>query len=465
MLFILTIISAGLLTAANYNGDLYFLSWFALLPFLYHLFVIKKNKLSYQEIFYSGWKLGFWILVFSANFLYHSIELYTDAPFIIIILLLVIPFLFLSLIYGIFFILYFYLQRKLFSLSEFNSLLFASVWTVMELTRYYLLGFFPIANPAYTQIEFLSFIQLAEIGGIWILSFILIYFNSLLFQFFSQKKSKNIFIIGLLFLVIFNFNHFYQPENYYQVDGAAAEDIEIGIITTQIKQEQKWKAEQLEQNIELTLNATSKLNQTRLIIAPETNLSFDFYTDRGYRENFLKQVSLKFKTPLQIGSLAGKYSVNGRYNSSFLISDTGKVVSRYDKNHLLYFGETYPFIQLLNQYTPYNFSNLKAGEEQIIFKSKDLQWKTVICSEILYPSYVKVRASELDFIVNQTNEAWFKDNKLLKNIMWQAAVLRAVENGIPVIKVGNQSHNGIIYPSGEYKKVGAQENYNILKLN
>lgn len=459
---ILTVLSAALLTAANYYGDLYFLSWAALLPFLYYLFVLKNGEITYRKIFFNGWNLGFWILLFSGNFLYHSIKLYTSAPMLIIILLLILLFSLLSLIYGLFFLLYFYLQRRVFIQNKFRPFVFSLCWTLFEFSRHYLLSFFPIANPAYTQAEFLSFIQLAELGGIWLLTFVLILGNGLLFQLVFQKNYKNIFVIGLLFIIIFSFAYTRQQINY---PDQRAEAVKIGIITTEIDQKRKWSSAQLDRNIKLTLNAAAELNQTQLIIAPETNLSFDFHADHDYRQQFLDKLAAEFETPIQIGSLAAKDSINGRYNSSYLISKSGEIISRYDKNLLLYFGETYPYQKNLNKYTPYKFSSLNAGEKSILFENKNLQWKTVICSEILYPSYVKPGNADVDFIVNQTNEAWFNNSRLLKNIMWQAAVLRAVENRIPVIKTGNQAHSGVIYPSGKYQKVDSAEFYHILRVN
>jgi apolipoprotein N-acyltransferase len=463
---ILTALTAALLTAANYFTKLYFLVWIGFLPFLYYTYIMKRDELNYKFIFYNGWHLGFWILVFTANFLYHSIKLYTGASFFGIIIILILLFSFLALIYAVFFLGYFYLQQNLITNKRFCPFLFALCWTVMEISRYYLLSFFPLANLAYTQTEFLSFIQLAEIGGIWILSFILVFINALLFQLIFQKKLKNIVTIGILFLVIFSFANFkLQPEQKSINNLKGDRNIEIGIITTEIEQNQKWTLEQLDQNIDLTLEAFSDLKKADLIIAPETNITFDFYANRDYRKEFLKKIAVKAESSIQIGSLAGKDSVSGRYNSSFLISESGKIISRYDKNHLLYFGETYPFLELLNRFTPYNFSSLNAGKEEAIFRTKNLKWKTVICSEILYPSYVKLAAKEVDFIVNQTNEGWFNNNRLLKNIMWQAAVIRAVENRVPVVKTGNFSYNGIIYPSGEYKKLTSDKIYHLLKLN
>ncbi|MGM0500548.1 MAG: apolipoprotein N-acyltransferase [Bacillota bacterium] len=466
MVVILTALTAALLTAANYFPNLYILAWIGFLPFLYYIYIMRADELNYKLIFFNGWHLGFWILAFTANFLYHSIKLYTGASFFLIIIILILLFSFLALIYAFFFLAYFYLQQNLFTNKRFSPFLFALCWTVMEISRYYLLSFFPLANLSYTQTEFLSFIQLAEIGGIWILSFILVFINSLLFQLIFQKKLKNIVTIVILFLAIFSFANFkVQPEqkNINNVNGDR--NIEIGIITTEIDQNQKWTLEQLNQNIELTLGAVSDLKKAELIIAPETNITFDFYANRIYRKEFLKKIAAAAESSIQIGSLAGRDSVSGRYNSSFLISESGKIISRYDKNHLLYFGETYPFLELLNRFTPYNFSSLNAGKEEVVFRTKNLKWKTVICSEILYPSYVNPAAEEVDFIVNQTNEGWFNNSRLLKNIMWQAAVIRAVENRVPVIKTGNYSYNGIIYSSGKYKKITSDKNYHLLKLN
>jgi len=461
--FILTVLSAFLLTAANYYGNLYFLSWISLLPFFYYIFILKDEEMTYPKIFFSGWNLGFWILIFSGNFLYHSIKLYTSAPALIIVLLLIGLFLLLALIYGIFFLLYFYLQQRLFIQNKFRPFLFALCWTLLELSRHYLLGFFPVANPAYSQVEFLSFIQLAELGSVWILVFVLILFNALLFQLFFKQKYKNIFVLALILIIIFAYSYTGEHDNFAGAE--TAETIKIGIITTAIDQEEKWTSEQLNKNLELFLKSASELNQTQLIIAPETNLTFDFKADSYYRDKFLKQIKLEFKTPVQIGSLAAKDEQKGRYNSSFLISASGEIMGRYDKNLLLYFGETYPYLEQLNKYTPYNFSSLNSGSGKKIFKSKNIKWRTVICSEILYPEYVKAASEEVDFIVNQTNEAWFNNSRLLKNIMWQAAVIRAVENRITIIKTGNQAFNGIIYPSGTYKKVDQSDNYHILEFN
>lgn len=466
MTVIVPIVSAALLTAANYYPSLFFLSWIGFLPFLYFIFILKKGQLDYKKSFLMGWNLGFWILVFSSNFLYYSIEMYTELSFFLIAFVLLLLFLLLSLIYGLFFTIFFYLQQKSLANKQFNPILFAVIWTLMEFVRYHLFYFFPLANLAYTQAEFLSFIQLAEIGGVWILTFIIVLLNALIFKLIFYKNYKNAFITACIFLLIFTFgDHRVQTISESSSQNDRIQNLKIGIITSRIDQNKKWDLKQLKQNIQLTLDAFSNLEGAELIISPETNITFDFHANQEYREDFLNKIATEFDKPVQIGSLAGKNFTSERFNSSFLISPAGKIISRYDKNLLLYFGEKFPYEDTLNRYIPYNFSSLNAGQKKHIFKYGHLKWKTVICSEILYPDYVRAETKNIDFIINQTNEAWFKDSGLLKNVMWQAAVLRAVENRKTVIKTGNYSHNGIIYPSGNYKKTDSDQNYHLLKLN
>lgn len=463
----LLIITAGFLyTAPLYYPQFYFLSWFSLLPLLYYLFKLKKDRLSYKKFFITGWLFGIIVLIFSANFLYYAVKLYTDANFLIIIFLLILLFSLLALSYGLFFLIYIYLQDFIFENKLFSPFFFAFMWTLFEFFRHHILFFFPLANPAYTQAEFLSFIQLADPFGIWFLTFVLILINSLFFKFTLKRKYGNLAIILIIFLFIFTYGQ--TKISYYDKLSAASEaEIRVGIITTNIAQKDKWSAAQLDKNIKILINSAEFLNQSELIIAPETNITFDLNSNLTYQKRLLKKISKNFNTPILLGSLASKKGSSGKFNSSFLINPGGEIIKRYNKNLLLYFGENYPsFLEnILNNFSKYNFSSLNRGQNSGYFKYKDLSWKIVICSEILTPEYTKLDSDSLDFIVNQTNEAWFNNSKILKNTMWQAAVIRAVENRTPVIKTGNQSFNGIIYASGKYFKSDYKAKYQILKFN
>lgn len=514
MSYLLIILSACLLNTANYFPSLYLFSWIGFLPLFFvfeqsldsrqklrlssrkkdflSLFFDMKSYISNNRIFFKGWVFGLFYTALSAKFLYHSIYLYTNLNFLIIFMILFLFFSLLALIYAVFFKLYFS------AFDELRPLYFSAVWLIFTFLRYKLLHFFPIGFLAEAQAEFLRFIQLADLGGIWLLTFLLVLVNSMLYQILFKRKGKYLYITALLLLLLLIFSYgeyallkYQSPsplviEN--QADSAAntaadsetflsrflsgyitsviTEEAELGIITTDIPQQEKWRSNNISSNTEKTLAAAAELQQSRVIFAPETNITYDI-TQHSRREEFLEQTAAHFDLPLQIGSMAVKEEAQGKYNSSFLISSSGEIIARYDKNRLVYFGEIFPFESILSEITfnRYSFNSLKSGDQIKIFREENLSWKTMICSGILYTDFAVQKIGEVDFMVNQTNEGWYRNDRVLKNMMWNNAVLRAVETRRSVIKAGNQAHDGLIYPSGHYLKTADNQLYHNLNAD
>lgn len=142
-------------------------------------------------------------------------------------------------------------------------------------------------------------------------------------------------------------------------------------------------------------------------------------------------------------------------------------MQRYNKNRLVYFGEVYPFEDLLTTLTFnfYSFNSLNSGDQITIFEAEGLKWKTIICSEILYTDFAVQKIGEADFIVNQTNEGWYRNDIVLRNLMWNNAVLRAVETRRSILKPGNIADDGLIYPSGQFLKTSSNKNYHNLRVS
>lgn len=514
MSYLLIILSACLLNTANYFPGLYLFSWVGFLPLFFvfeqsldtrqklrlssrkkdflSLFFDMKSYISNNRIFFKGWVFGLFYTALAAKFLYHSIYLYTNLNFFIIFMILFLLFSLLALIYAVFFKLYFS------AFAELRPLYFSAAWLIFTFLRYKLLHFFSIGFLAEAQAEFLRFIQLADLGGIWLLTFLLVFVNGIFYQILSKRKGKYIYITALmlLFLLIFSYGEYalikyqspsrpeMQAENYNDLNNTSeqksippsflskyitpliTEETELGIITTNIPQQEKWRSNNINSNTEKTLAAAAELQESRIIFAPETNITFDITQDRR-SEDFLRQTAVRFDVPLQIGSMAVREEAQGKYNSSFLISTSGDIIGRYDKNRLVYFGEIFPFENILSEITfnSYSFNSLKAGEEIKIFSTEDISWKTMICSEILYTDFAVQKIGETDFIVNQTNEGWYRNDRVLNNMMWNNAVLRAVETRRSVIKAGNQAHDGIIYPSGRYLKTADNQLYHNLNVD
>jgi apolipoprotein N-acyltransferase len=135
------------------------------------------------------------------------------------------------------------------------------------------------------------------------------------------------------------------------------------------------------------------------------------------------------------------------FNSSFLINPGGEIVSRYCKRNLVIFGEYIPLVRWLpfiKWFTPIT-GGFASGDRVVKFdveRRKDSPGKpvhtaTLICFEDIFPHLVREYVDDdTDFLINMTNNGWFGESAA----QWQhaaAAVFRAVENGVPLLRCSN----------------------------
>lgn len=138
-------------------------------------------------------------------------------------------------------------------------------------------------------------------------------------------------------------------------------------------------------------------------------------------------------------------------------TSTNVTLQVYGKQHLVPFGEFIPFdkwIPVLQKLSPIGIS-IWPGEAKTLELTLNRPGGTsvriapLICFEDTDPSLAR-KAAQLgaQAIVLITNDSWFSYSQETVQHAWQA-VLRAIETGVPVIRVGNSGVTGIIYPSGQ----------------
>ncbi|MCF8001589.1 MAG: apolipoprotein N-acyltransferase [Halanaerobiales bacterium] len=434
----LVFLSGILIISPFFNPNLYFLSWIAFLPFLYSIY---SN--NFKKIFLKGWFLGFIILTGVGYPLYYPIRSFSGFNPLIVSFVLILTFGILSLIYGLWAKIFSFLHEA----NNFNPFLFSFTWLSIEIIRHKIMVFFPLGYIGYTQANFNKLIQIADLGGVFLIGFLILLVNSLLFKILISKKYKYMIYLSVIIIFVFSYG-IYQINVYENMNN----NIKLGIIQTNVEQSEKWKKQNIEEYMNLIIKSRDVFEGVDLIVSPESALTFDINRDNKYRKEILKRIE-NINKYFQIGFLATKGNENGYYNSAYLISPSGSILNRYDKNKLVLFGEKVLFPDLISKFTGYNLKSLKSGKSIDIFKTPVAQWKTVICSEILYPEYLSQQNNKVDFIINQSNEAWFEDNRSLQNQMVASLVLRAVENRKSIIKAGNKTYGGIVYPSGKREKI------------
>ena len=140
-------------------------------------------------------------------------------------------------------------------------------------------------------------------------------------------------------------------------------------------------------------------------------------------------------------------------NSAYLISETGETLSRYDKMHLVPFGEFVPFRKILFfiEKLVVMIGDFGRGREATVMETAGNKAGVSICYELIFPDLIRQAVKNgANFLVNITNDAWFGKSAASYQHMSMGA-LRAVENRVPIVRVANTGISGTIESTGNLR--------------
>ena len=140
------------------------------------------------------------------------------------------------------------------------------------------------------------------------------------------------------------------------------------------------------------------------------------------------------------------------YNSVYVIDHDGNVLSVYDKLHLVPFGEFLPFQDLMEKIGFEQLTKVQGGFIPGTRRhSMDVPGAPrvlpLICYEAIFPGNVVDRNDRPGWIVNLTNDGWFGISTGPYQHLQQAR-LRAIEQGLPVVRAANTGISAVIDPMG-----------------
>ena len=140
------------------------------------------------------------------------------------------------------------------------------------------------------------------------------------------------------------------------------------------------------------------------------------------------------------------------YNSAFLVSPSGSLVGRYDKIHLVPFGEYVPLSEILffvGSSLGEGIGNFKSGKEIHTLSMPRGRFGVLICFEIIFPDLCrKFVKNGAEFLVTITNDAWFGETSAPYQHL-AIASFRAVENRVFIPRAANTGISAIIDPRGK----------------
>ncbi|MES4785667.1 MAG: apolipoprotein N-acyltransferase [Nitrospiraceae bacterium] len=242
--------------------------------------------------------------------------------------------------------------------------------------------------------------------------------------------------------------------------------ISIGLVQPNIDQAQKWDRAYVRETLDRYRRLTAQVtDHADLIIWPEASTPFLFEQEREYRAEVAAMLQ-PHTAPLLLGSPALRYYPSGRpylLNSAYLFSSEGEILGRYDKRHLVPFGEYVPlrsvlfFLDKLVE----GIGDFEAGTVPAILalpapsqnssgmtKEQSAKFGVVICFEVIFPDLVREFARDgAEFMVTITNDAWFGDSAAPFQ-HFGMVVFRAVENRLAFARAANTGISGFIDPYG-----------------
>jgi apolipoprotein N-acyltransferase len=364
-----------------------------------------------------------------------------------------------------------------------SRLLVAPVlWTVLEWCRTFVVAGFPWASLGYSQYRHVAFLQIADLGGVYMLSAVLITANAAWaelwagrFHLYSKDRADEarqsssrlwpsaLLVAGLPLLL-----QVYGQARIDAVDSAEVTgSVTVGLIQGNIAQDQKWDTALQDSILQryLKLSAEAVGRGAELVVWPEA--SVPFYLARDSRSEKLAAFAAEHDAYLLVGS-PGIDRVDGQvkpFNQAWMITPAGDFVGPYNKIQLVPFGEYIPFSWILGHIdvATESIGEFGRGEEYSVFEGpivrsvgtgsragRPARVAPLICYEGIFPELTREfarRDPDLDVLANISNDAWYGDTAAPYQHLAMAS-LRSIENRLPMVRATNTGVSAFVEASG-----------------
>ncbi len=350
-----------------------------------------------------------------------------------------------------------WLHRKYFAKYSLFSqiLLFSLLWLALNFFQGYSFISFPWLFLGYTQTESI-FMGIASLLGVHGITLFLIPLSILAAEVATDKTRSKIFALGAYLVLGLGLS-------WWGLNGQIKEkgSLTVALIQPNIDQHEKWLREKYIPIVSGQLEQTDNYWGKDLIVWPEASIPrMDAYAkeDLVYISSLAKDSNSTFLTGIPLMP-----DTNNRSEYYAGMKQLGSVEAEYRKQQLVPFGEYVPFQALIRgliDLFDLPMSSFTPGDDQQKgFSDEKAYYIPAICYEIAFPELIQGLSAKSDSelpqaIVTISNDTWFGESwGPLQH--FQMAKMRAIENGLPVIRATN---NGVTALVDHYGRVTDQEN-------
>jgi apolipoprotein N-acyltransferase len=331
------------------------------------------------------------------------------------------------------------------------------LWVALELGQTYIISGFPwelLGNGLYLHPMLL---QVADITGVYGLSFLVVLINAGLFLFLSPPRAwrgrrwRHVPVLCLILVLWLGYGYYRLGE--MQKLAAASPKLKVAVVQGNIKQGEKWKKEMVTTTLERYAELTGKVKGAQLIVWPETAAPFFFLRTPDLSAQ-VQAIAKESGGYLLFGSPAWELiSGEERYfNRAYLLAPQGEVLGYYDKAHLVPYGEYVPlrrFMPFIGKMVPMvgDFAEGPVGATVSLPEGGVIG--PLVCYESIFPYLSRAQVENgARLLVNITNDAWFGKTAAAYQHM-SMAVLRCVENHVCLARAANTGISCFIDARGQ----------------
>ncbi len=348
--------------------------------------------------------------------------------------------------------------------------LLPALWVGLDWLRGWLFTGLPWMDLGYALYEVPLLIQVSDLVGHHGVSFLLVLVNALFLAFLLRRRPTGAAAAALFLpvLLLVGAVCWYGQLRLAQFDAeeerGEGRRLLVGVVQGNIDQALKWSPAMQEATLASYLAASRQLVAAAatagpaLIVWPETALPF--YPQPDGRLEPLWQLVASQRLALLTGTpwyelVDWQSRLRHYYNSALLFRPDGSFGGRYDKHHLVPFGEYVPLRRFLPFLAPLveTVGDFTAGEIDRPLPWGPLQAGVLICFESVFPALTRTWVDAgANALINLTNDAWYGKS----SAPWHSlamAVFRAVESRRSLVRAANTGISAFIAPSG---RIGAR---------
>ena len=356
------------------------------------------------------------------------------------------------------------LARLIWSKDGSRVIALAASLTASEWLRGHVLTGFPWNAFGYALTNPLALAQVASLIGLWGLTFLSVaIFASPAVLIDGNSRGRRPWVAPAMALLVLIAMGIFGAVRLGLQPTTTVANVKLRIMQPNLQQDVRFnyaaKAEVMRKYLTLSDRASGPqstgVRDASILIWPES--AFPFFLTReadamAQIDDLLPKGTILITGSVRAPDLPPGTRITRAYNSIYAIDHDGSVLSIYDKLHLVPFGEFLPFQDWMEKLGFAQLTKVQGGfipgtGRRAMEIPNAPRALPLICYEAIFPDEVAARGDRPGWIINLTNDGWFGISTGPYQHLQQAR-LRAIEQGLPVVRAANTGISAVIDPIG-----------------